>query len=378
MRTKTIKGFTLLELTIALALGTVLTVMLLQVFKQASDTSFLVAQRSTVQADGRAALNAITTDVNLAGAGLRAGGMAVHANSAFGCTSAGTCGVWGFPTETGQKTLYGLMPGFARGDYVNGTATDAITIAYSDRSSALELCSKAPCGYDALPVTVNVGPPITLTFNANLSPNLLDPKVGFLVGDMVLLSNSRGEAAGVVTSINESGNLHQLVLGNDSLRINQSTGPGSISSLMTGSPITSATKLNLITYFVRLNNGPDGAPGTRDDLPPRLMRQVGARPPVVVADGINTLTTSFTLYDSNVGNENASPPILPLVSDVKTWGALAEKYANIRAIKVVLVAAGTEKQGVIGVQQMPLTTTISPRGLSFQDRYPNPDGSNGL
>lgn len=371
---------------VAMALGILITSAAAMMFINASKASFLVTQRSTAQTDARAAINAISADLNLAGAGLQDSGISVPADAKL-CAD-DICSLLTFPTDTnGNKLLYGVMPGPKLGPIAVAAdgSTDILTIAYTDRSSNFAKGCTAPCGYDARIVTLDASgdtlhlqfrdPSDTVTKPPELpalkapSPALDDSVVGFQPNDMVLVSNSHGQAIGVVTSVVDQTTLE--LAPNDPLNINATSGAGSIPALMAGNPVTTATKLNLVTYLLKVSNGADGVLGTSDDVF-KLMRSFGAYPPVAVANQVQALRFSYGLVDPSLGNDKKLPPDLPLRGGQQP---LAADIPNIRSVSVTVIACGNRESFGNGYQQVPATTTISPRSLSFVDQYKSSSGA---
>jgi len=75
MRTsKSQLGFSLLELLVASSIGLIVLLAMTSLFKTGMDTTFTVTQRAETQQNMRAAIELITKDLSLAGAGLPSGG----------------------------------------------------------------------------------------------------------------------------------------------------------------------------------------------------------------------------------------------------------------------------------------------------------------
>src|SRR5258708_3211150 len=67
------RGFSLLEMAIAMALGTIVLGAAVQLYSQGVAATWTVTQRAELQQDFRAASNMLTRDLSLAGAGLSNG-----------------------------------------------------------------------------------------------------------------------------------------------------------------------------------------------------------------------------------------------------------------------------------------------------------------
>ena len=71
---KTERGFTLIELMVASAIGLVIIMAMTSLFKLGMDATFTVTQRAETQQNMRAAIDLLTKDISLAGSGLPTGG----------------------------------------------------------------------------------------------------------------------------------------------------------------------------------------------------------------------------------------------------------------------------------------------------------------
>src|SRR5947207_11239038 len=71
------RGFSLMELLVAVALGLIVLAATTQLFKNGMDATILVTQSSEMQQNARATLNLIAKDVSMAGSGLPSGGLAL-------------------------------------------------------------------------------------------------------------------------------------------------------------------------------------------------------------------------------------------------------------------------------------------------------------
>src|ERR1039458_9817956 len=101
--TKRESGFSLLEMMIAMALGTIVLGLAVQLYSQGVAATWTVSQRAELQEDFRAASNMLTKDLSLAGAGLNPGA-AIALPSAItpvvGCDQTPKC----YIAETDRKS----------------------------------------------------------------------------------------------------------------------------------------------------------------------------------------------------------------------------------------------------------------------------------
>jgi type IV pilus assembly protein PilW len=103
---RTERGFTLLELTVASAIGLIVILAMTSLFKMGMDATFTVTERAETQQNMRAAIDLLTKDISLAGSGLPTGGLQLGTAglSKYACNQTGTCYVPNFtyPTNTGS------------------------------------------------------------------------------------------------------------------------------------------------------------------------------------------------------------------------------------------------------------------------------------
>jgi hypothetical protein len=114
----------------------------------------------------------------------------------------------------------------------------------------------------------------------------------------------------------------------------------------------------VITYFVDAPAGADGALGTADDPPARLMRQVNAQSPIPVAENVEDFQILYDIFDDNLGVVTA---------------ALADAGGvpnQIRKATVTMSLRSPHRGLFNGThERMSLSTSVTPRNMSFRDRY---------
>ena len=150
----TMGGFTMLEMTVAMAIGVLLLGSALLMYKQAVSATWITSQKSEMQQDFRAAANLLQRDISLAGSG-GLGQQGLASNSVglptgsgsvvpvYPCSTTSCNYINGapvaFPTVSGAPYVYSIIPGNNVGITINATegATDIITVAYADVSLAL-------------------------------------------------------------------------------------------------------------------------------------------------------------------------------------------------------------------------------------------------
>ena len=202
------RGFTLVEMLIALTLGLVVVAAAVQLFSRSMSATWIVSQRAELQQNARASSNLLTKDISLAGAGMPTGGVALASGTGtkprYGCDYTGKCylgptnsGSITYPTQTDPTSgavinyTYGVIPGWKSGVTVNAAAgaTDVITTVYADTTFLLS-------DYTVKFNDLN-GNSVTFTLPSP-APNPLDQAVnntgvGLQQGDLVLFSSNAGK-----------------------------------------------------------------------------------------------------------------------------------------------------------------------------------------
>jgi prepilin-type N-terminal cleavage/methylation domain-containing protein len=378
------RGFSLLELMVATTLGLIVILAMTSLFRQGMNATFTVTQRAEVQQNMRAAIEMMTRDLSMAGAGLPSGGLQMATNDGaakVACNQGGVCYVPGdtYPNSSAGTInyMYGVLPGFGNGvqnaSVINSApaaVNDSITSIYCDYNFPLTNFSFSfpTNGYAAA-----VAPAASIT--AGLPTNILAPG-GLNVGDLMFFlvstpgqgtaSGSQGtsaaQTAAVVAEITgiPSATVIDFAAA-DALNLNQ-TGPNSLfntvanlgPSLGGGNTVT-ACRLNAVTYFLQV----PPAGGTVQT--PRLMRQVNGLNAVPVADNIINLQFSYDVINSvnSAITANQSNPIAAGLSP-----ALIQKI-NMWVMGQSLVSSGSK------FQSMYLASSVSAGNMSFCNSYSN-------
>lgn len=363
------RGFSLLELMIAMAIGLIIMGAATQLFKSAMDATTVITQTAEIQANVRAATNIMSKDISMAGSGLTSGGFAlaygagatasrfaVDQNRTWLANNAYPSGSFGNPPTVVPYWMYGLIPGFQRGMELGGPATipatnraaDALTSVYVDYSFPLNLYQIT----SMTATTITLQPPNPAPTNP--FPQILDP-TGIKVGDLIMLSNAKGTAVVEVTGINAGGTILTFAA-NDPLNMNQPANPALNSTLAYIATVGTATanRILAVTYFVEIpNNG----------QVPRLMRQVNGQTPVPVADNIIGLTFTYDVCDQN--NNGSGAVQCAAVADPIASGFTPSQIhkVNVMVIGQAVMANGANSRSTA------LVTSVSTRNLSFKDRY---------
>lgn len=351
---KTESGFSLLELLVALALGLIVMAAMTSLFRAGMNSTFIVSQRIETQQNMRAAIQIMTKDINQAGAGLPTGGVQLPTGAGstaerYGCDQAGTCYVPAFNYP--GNFMYGIIPGFSNGVQGNavipaapGQINDSITVVYADYNFPLFQYSVTfPAGSTGGSVNLAPNPAFVP------APPLITAAGGIQLGDLILLSNSSGNAVGEVTGFTP---VSITFADADALNINQSAAANNNIKAIVVPPAvpTTAYRLFAVTYFLQVPAG---------GQLPRLMRQVNGLTPVPVADNIINLQFAFDTYNStnNALDANQPNPI-----------GVGESPNLIQKINLVVMGESLTQDGNRS-QNMYLATSLSARNMTFRDRY---------
>jgi prepilin-type N-terminal cleavage/methylation domain-containing protein len=371
---KSQNGFSLLELLIASAIGVICVMAMTQMFRMGMNATFTVTQRAETQENMRAAIELMSKDISMAGAGLPTGGLQLptaSGNSKVACNQGGTCYVSGDTYPNGNY-MYGILPGFANGVEGGGiiasapaAINDSITSIYCDYNFPLtNFTFTFPSTTSATVAVVNAG----------VTPNNILAPGGLNVGDLLLFlvstpgngktsqGTSAAQTAAVVGEITGLPNNTTIdFAGADALNFNQpSTAPNSLaytintlgSGLGSGNTVT-VCRLYAVTYFLQV------PPAGGTDQTPRLMRQVNGLNAVPVADNIINLQFSYDVINSVAGtmSANQSNPIAAGLSP-----ALIQKV-DMWVMGQSLTQGGTRSQS------MYLASSVAARNMSFCNSY---------
>jgi len=357
------KGFTLIEMMVSFALALIVLASTVQLFKSGVDASTMISQRAELQQNARAAINLISKDVSMAGAGLPPGGIqlptgGVATAARYACDQVGTCYVPNHQYPNGNF-MYGVIPGPNNGVQNGGVipatnqSADSITVGYLDYAFPLNQYVCVVTSASTISLNVPVPAPVPALTPIN------DPGTGLKAGDLVMIVG--GNIATVVAEVTNV-TPNTVTFGNgDPLNINNTGGDPIIGNLgyvfnrsvvpPAGQSNCTATRLEMVTYFVQVPaNGQS----------PRLMRQVNGLTPVPVADDIIGVTISYDLFNDTTGANNVEQRD-PL--------SLAGVTPNqIRKINLAVQAQSLAQDGA-RMQSMQLATSVSARNMSFKNRY---------
>jgi len=382
------RGFSLLELLVASAIGLVVMAAMTSLFKTGMDAVFTVSQRAETQQNMRAAIELMTKDISLAGGGLPSGGLQLVSGGAvsnIACNQAGTCYVPGgtYPASASgaPNFMYPIEPGFGNGVQANapitaapGLANSSFTTAYCDYNFPLTNFSFTSNFPGTPSFTVNtIAAPI-----AGLPTNILAPG-GLQVGDLLLFTVSApgntkagGNNANAGTSLVQTATAVGEITGlpnnatiffspGDALNFNQSGGAitNNLATVaaainVVGAQPPSVCRLEVVSYFLQVPVAGGGLVQT-----PRLMRQVNGLNAVPVADNIINLQVTYDVINSATGavDANQQNPI-----------AAGDSPALIQKVNIWIMGQSLTTKGN-KAQSMYLVTSVSTRDMSFCNSY---------
>jgi prepilin-type N-terminal cleavage/methylation domain-containing protein len=372
-------GFSLLEMTISMALGSLVLATTLQLYTQALKATWFTSERAEMQQDFRASSNLLARDISMAGAGALgqqglssksvalpypSGTAAVYPCSATTCNYINGAPV-AYPTQSGTHYLYSIIPGSNLGITVNGQTSDIISIAYTDATLALNCYSVT---YNSATLITFTAPPAgtvpatcILPANVTVPQPLNDPVFGLQVGDMILFSTTSGPAAvGVVTGTPTVGSTACGVTtcttyafpfaSGDPGHVNQPTIAGGSLLALSGQSLQPAVRLLLITYYLDIS--------PVDGVTPRLMRIQNGKLPAPVAENVSLLKFTYDAY--NGGTVVTGQSALPA----------GTTPAMITKVNISHMVIRSQVAGIAGYQGLDLQTSVAARNLTFLQEYP--------
>jgi prepilin-type N-terminal cleavage/methylation domain-containing protein len=345
-------GFTLLELMVSMALGLIVMAALASLFKTGLNSTMLVTQRAETQQNMRAAIDLMVKDISLAGAGLPSGGVQLPAGagsstSKYACDPGGTCHVPTYTYPNGNY-MYGIIPGFSNGVEGNSVIAAAPPPAVNDSITSIYADYNFPLWEYNITFTAGTnGGAVIVAPNPIYSPPppAINSAGGIQVGDLIVLSNSLGNAVGEVTNLSSAGMSFANL---DPLNMNQSGAATNNIKAISAGANTVAYRLFAVTYYLTVP-----AAGQT----PRLMRQVNGLPPVPVADDIINLQFAYDTYNSGALDANQPNPI-----------GVGESPNNIQKVNIVVMGQSIINYGNKS-QNMYLATSVSARNMAFRNRY---------
>jgi len=390
--TKRESGFSLLEMIVAMALGTLVLGAAVQIYSQGMAATWSTTQRAELQQDFRAASNIITKDLSLAGAGLSPGAaiaLPSGTSPVYGCSQAvgatpqacylGSTNLLSenFPTQGATAYLYGLLPGYNYGPTLLASQgpTDVVTTVYTDPNFYL----------DCYTATITNTTTVTFTLPGTTSANCTSPTgntgaqsvadsaVGLTPGDLVLFTFGASTVVAEVTTAATGAGV-AVFAASDALKMNQAAAVANtlaskyVASPPAAAPTTGyASRVFLITYYI-----------DNSKTPPRLMQQVSGHIPVPVAENVVYMKFTYDLFN----DATDSPAVACSSPGAATDGCLVAGASagllpnqitkiNIQNMAMDSSLMGSQFGQGNGYQRMDLQTSVSARDLTYVNNYPN-------
>jgi prepilin-type N-terminal cleavage/methylation domain-containing protein len=367
-------GFSLLEMVVAMALGTIVLGAAVSIYIQGVNATWTVSQRAELQQDFRAASNLLTNDLSLAGAGLGQGASIQLPTSAtlplYGCAqTTGTCYINSgagetYPVQGTTPYLYGLLPGYQEGPTVNTMATDIVTVVYTDPTFALDCYTASVTNSTTVTFTLPGTLSCTLPTNISTPQAVNDAGVGLTAGDLVWFTFGTSNVVAEVTTAATSGGVVVFASG-DKLKMNQaSSAARSLASQTTGTTGT-AERILVITYYL-----------DSSVTPTRLMRQVSGHTPMPVAENVVYLNFTYDLFNTTTTTAAVGCPNPGAITPACANGSSSGLFPNqITKINIMHMDMDSSVNGSgfaqKGYSRMDLQTSVSARNLTYVNNYSN-------
>jgi len=372
---KSQRGFSLLELLVASSIGLTVVLVMSNVFKTGMDATMRVTQRAETQQNMRAAIELLTKDISMAGAGLPSGGLQLTTAggvSRYACNQAGTCYVTGgtFPNN-GAGTpnyMFPLIPGFGTG-VQNGAPIPAALGQVNSSITAIYCDYNFPLTNFRFTFPSSVAATVAV-INGGVQPNNILAPGGLQVGDLIMFTvatpgNGTGSAgtslvqnAAVVAEITGIPNNANLAFATgDALNMNQTGGTNNLAAVANAAAgagaQVSACRLQAVSYFLQV----PPAGGTVQT--PRLMRQVNGLDAVPVADNIINMQFTYDIIDSTTGT---------IVANQRDPIGAGQSPNLIQKVNIWIMGASPTTNGNKS-QSMYLATSVSTRDMTFCNSY---------
>jgi len=371
---KSQRGFSLLELLVASSIGLTVVLVMTSLFKTGMDATMRVTQRAETQQNLRAAIELMTKDISLAGAGLPSGGLQLTTAglSLYACNQAGTCYITGntYPNSGGgtPNYMYPIEPGFGVGvqngaviTAAPGQINSSITSVYCDYNFPLSNFTFTFPSSTTANVAVN---------NGAITPNNILAPGGLQVGDLLMFlvatpgngttasGTSLVQNAAVVAEITGIPNNTTINFATgDALNMNQTGGANNLAAVAgaaaSAGSQTSVCRLQAVSYFLQV----PPAGGTVQT--PRLMRQVNGLTAVPVADNIINLQFTYDIIDSTTGT---------VVANQQNPIGAGQSPNLIQKVNIWIMGSSLTTNGNKS-QNMYLATSVSTRDMTFCNSY---------
>ncbi len=331
-------GFTLAEVLLA----TALTLIVISGAMSTFTTAMRLADTSRIVSDTnhglQAAMSLMVRDFMQTGQGIPSGGVPLPGGAGAGAVKRPGPPGTGFTFPASWSTLPALATGGGMGPTVLGVQTDLVNLMYADPTLPL----------NQWPLTAIASNGSSMTVDNRTSIVGAD---GIKPGDLILFSNALGFAMQMVTRINGSQTVYFDP--GDAINLNQpGATAGSITQLQALPgvyPPTTATRINLISYYVDT---------TTDPTLPRLTRQLNGGARLAIALGVENLQFTYDLVDGVTNPANVETPPAPLsANDIRK----ANLFLSGRSLDL--------NPQTHQYMRNSMATDVGLRSLTFVDRY---------
>jgi prepilin-type N-terminal cleavage/methylation domain-containing protein len=347
------KGFTFVELMVAMALSLILLGITFNLFNQLNAAADLAGTMADVNQNLRASVNLIARDLSTAGAEIPQGGIPLPGGGTSTLIKRPWPAATTFPA-TGYMAVITPGPGLGPSTGSGGTAipTDAITLITVNPLSQL----------DQFPLwgIATTASPASVTITMNPGTDISTGPTQVVAGQLIMLKNNsacllaatafnytnrtitftQGDVVNDPLGLNQFGGTPQFLAGGPTTGTISQIGPGGAFPLATG---TTAYHINMITYYLDTSN------------PQKLMRKVGTGPAQAVALGINVLQFAFSL----------SPPATP-TDPTRTVAA----PNTIRKVNLWVIAiADHMNRKSLKYYSNSIATSVTVQNLAYFNRY---------
>lgn len=335
MKTRTERGFTLVELLLALTLTLLMTGAALSALMHSNRAAMGATVLTDVNQNLRIAMNIVIRDLIQAGQDIPKSGFPLPLGTPQPAVRPAPPGAeidW----NEDWVTIPAITPGPDLGAIVDGVPTDMVTIARRD----------ATIDFTGVPISIAAdGSFLTVT-----DPNFeLDGANGVKPGDIILFTSPLGHAIQEVTLVDGQ----RIYFGSEAeSRLNQRAATsGSIMDLRDGATFPnniSIMRVVLVTYYIAQESS---------HAPPYLMRKVNYGEPRAIAAGIDNLQLTWDLVDGVTNPANVVEP-----------GGVNTPH-QIRKANLHMGARSLDRWTTGDVMRASLSTQVSLRSLAFVDRY---------
>jgi prepilin-type N-terminal cleavage/methylation domain-containing protein len=369
-RPKPASGFSLLEMTVAMALGTIVLGAAVQLYSKAVSATWTASQQAEMQQDFRAASNMLTSDLSMAGGGLGNGAAIQLPTSStipvYGCDQTPKCYINGgslnYPLQTATPYMYGLIPGYNVGPTLLTAQgpTDVTTVVYTDPNFFLDCYQATVSSATAVTFTLTAASQASSNCTANGATiqAVNDSAVGLTAGDLVLFTFGTTQIVAEVTAASSTG---ATFASGDVLKMNQPA--TSAQSLASKNGTTGvASRVFVITYYI-----------DNTVNPPRLMRQVSGHTPMPVAENVVYLKFTYDLYNASTNTTVVQQcnPGANDTCDTASAGLLPNQITKINIQNMAMDSSLLGSQFGLGnsYQRIDLQTSVGARNLTYLNNY---------